>query len=89
MVLLLVMLHDALLLYGGFSLATSFFTLNPKGGLIVEKKRLQLLPSGGVAAVGSGELKEQHIKQLLHSLMSSCLIQNLFLTACVVGKIVF
>ena len=58
MVLLLVLLHDALLLYGGFSLATNFFTLNLDGGLIVEKKRLQLLPSGGIADVGSGELQK-------------------------------
>ena len=58
MVLLLVLLHDALLLYGGFSLATRFFTLNLKSGMVVEKRRLQLLPSGGVATVGSGELKE-------------------------------
>ena len=59
MISLLVLLHDALLLYGGFSLATTFFTLNLEGALVVEKKRLQLLPSGGVATVGSGEFQEQ------------------------------
>ena len=56
MVLLLVLLHDALLLFGGFSLAANFFTLDLEGGVIVKKKDLQLLPSGGVATVGSGEL---------------------------------
>lgn len=90
MVLLLVVLHDALLLYGGFSLATRLFTLNPGGGLIVENKRLQLLPNGGVAAVGSGELTEYPKGQLLHSRMSSCSIQQpVLLTVCMVCKTVF
>ena len=56
MLLLLILLHDALLVFGGISLADNFFTLNLEGGLIVKKKSLQLVPSGGVATVGSGEL---------------------------------
>ena len=56
MVLLLILLHDALLVFGGISLADNFFTLNLEGGLIVKKKSLQLVPNGGVATVGSGKL---------------------------------
>lgn len=56
MLLLLILLHDALLVFGGISLADNFFTLNLEGGLIVKKKSLQLVPSGGAATVGSGEL---------------------------------
>lgn len=57
MVLLLILLHDALLVFGGISLADNFFTLNLEGGLIVKKKSLQLVPSGGEASVGSGKLR--------------------------------
>ena len=57
-ILLLILLHDALLVFGGFSLANNFFTLDLEGGLIVKKKSLQLVPSGGTATVGSGKLNQ-------------------------------
>ena len=56
--MLLILLHDALLIFGGFSLANNFFTLDLEGGLIVKKKSLQLVPSGGTATVGSGKLNQ-------------------------------
>ncbi len=55
-VLLLILLHDALLVFGGISLADNFFTLNLEGGLIVKKKSVRVVPSGGAASVGSGML---------------------------------
>ena len=72
-ILLLILLHDALLIFGGFSLANNFFTLDLEGGLIVKKKSLQLVPSGGTATVGSGKL-DQNKDHTLHHLVHACCI---------------
>ncbi len=72
-ILLLILLHDALLIFGGFSLANNFFTLDLEGGLIVKKKSLQLVPSGGTATVGSGKL-DQNKEYTLHCLVHACCI---------------
>ena len=52
--LLLLVLHDVVLLSGGFGIADSL-TRNLDGGLIVKKKSVQIVPDGGTASVGSGE----------------------------------
>ena len=68
-ILLLILLHDALLIFGGFSLANNFFTLDLEGGLIVKKKSLQLVPSGGTATVGSGKLNQSKTTHYITSCM--------------------
>ena len=53
--LLLLVVHDVVLLSGSFGVADSL-TRNLDGGLIVKKKSVQMVPDGGTASVGSGEL---------------------------------
>ena len=78
--MLLILLHDALLIFGGFSLANNFFTLDLEGGLIVKKKSLQLVPSGGTATVGSGKL-DQNTECALQNLVHACCILLLYIVA--------
>ena len=79
--LLLLVVHDVVLLSGGFGVADSL-TRNLDGGLIVKKKSVQMVPDGGTASVGSGELlcipspawlEKADINALLPTCMCACL----------------